>query len=97
MDALGQITDISNDGLAFTYIAGEGLRKGPLELEIFSTTGNFHLRKVPYKIILDLQIENGFPLSPVTTRRCGMQFGELTQVQKSQLDSFLQNYTVGHA
>lgn len=95
--ALGQITDISSDGIAFTHLADEELSEEPLELEIFSPIDRFHLRKVACKFVSEFQVEGGFSLTPVTTRRCCLQFEGLTEEQKSQLDHFLQNYTVGHA
>jgi hypothetical protein len=95
--ALGQINDISNDGLAFTHLAEEELLEEPLELEIFSPTDNFYLRKVPCKFISNIRIEAGFSLTPVTTQRCCLQFKKLSEEQKLQLDFFLRNYTVGYA
>jgi hypothetical protein len=89
---VGQIIDISIDGLAFHYVGKEKEWTGPTELSIFSGDGAFCLYRVPCKVISDLSIQ-GRHFDAITRRRCAIQFGDLTPGQMSQLESFIQNHT----
>ena len=71
--------------------------EGPPEVMVIFTIDRFYSREIPCKAVSDLEIEDSPPFSSISMRRCGVQFGELTQEQESQLDYFLQNHTVGHA
>lgn len=91
---LGQIKDISMGGLAFSYIASEDLSNGSVQLSIFLVKNRFHLRKIPFETISDLETDE-VPFSSITMRRSGVQFGELTPNQISQLKYFIQSHTIG--
>jgi hypothetical protein len=84
---------MSMSGLAFRYIPREEPSSGPSELHIF-LAGNAYVYKVPFKTICDQEAEQ-VPSSFLTMRRCGVQFGELTQSQIAQLEYFIQNYAMG--
>jgi len=92
---IGEIIDISMGGLAFLYIADGDQINESRELEIYLAKYGFHLEKVPFNTISDFELPNEFPTSFIIMRRCGVQFGELTQDQVSQLGYFIQNHTVG--
>jgi hypothetical protein len=92
---LGQITDIGMGGLAFSYISSEGLPNGSVQLSIFLAKDRFHLRTIPFETIWDAET-NEVPFSSITMRRRGVQFGELTPNQISQLKCLIQNYTPSH-
>jgi hypothetical protein len=92
---LGEIIDISKGGLAFRYIDIGDRPKGSFELDIFLKETGFRLEKVPAKTISDFRTTKYFPFSSTKTRRQGVQFGELTQKQISQLEHFIRNYTAG--
>jgi len=96
---LGKIKDISRGGLAFEYIAHEGQKRGSSEIDILITGDRFYLPKIPSKKIYDIKIgeENEISIDRLETRRCGLQFGELTEEQAAQLDFFLKNHTTGTA
>ena len=91
---LGQITDIGMGGIAFSYIAEQEPSNGSLELGIFLADNSFRLRKIPFETISDLEIKKG-PFNSITMRRSGVQFGELTPNQISQLKYFIRNHTIG--
>jgi len=96
----GQIVDVSRGGLAFQYVAGEEEEEeegpnGSFELLILLANTNFHIDKVPFETISDFKIANEVPFSSITMRRRGVQFGNLTDKQISQLDYFIRNYTIG--
>jgi hypothetical protein len=96
---LGQIMDISMGGLAFRYMDS----KKPIDesyLDIFLTERDFCLGKVPVKAVSDCEIDNTVACKLVegvyrctAMRRSGVQFGELTHHQMSQLEHFIQNHT----
>jgi len=90
---VGQITDISVDGLAFSYIAGEKRSNNSSELDILLGNRSFYLDKVPFKTISDCKAPNKVPFSSIEMRRCGVQFGKLTPDQISQLKNFIWNHT----
>jgi hypothetical protein len=94
---LGQIIDISMGGLAFGYIDIGGETGGPSELDIVLSVKNFYLYKVPFKEVSDFQMNKEVPFTFFVTRRCSVQFGELTQDQKHQIAYFVENYTTEEA
>ncbi|MBW2567554.1 MAG: PilZ domain-containing protein [Deltaproteobacteria bacterium] len=90
---IGQVVNISMGGLAFTYMADEE-RPSSFELDIFLAGGSFYLQEVPFGTISDFH-NDGMPLSSVKMRRMGVQFGDLSPHQVSQLEYFIQNHTEG--
>jgi hypothetical protein len=95
--AVGEITNISKGGLSVHYALYDRESEAPSEITIIFTTDRFHLKKLPCTTVSDSQIEETLPVSSISMRRCGLQFGGLTEEQQSQLDFFLHNYTVGSA
>lgn len=91
---LGTLINITMNGLTFHYIGREEALSELAQLGILLPDSHFYLFKVPCKIISDLKLYKNHP-SPISMRRCGVQFGELTQSQASQLQYFIQNYTTG--
>ena len=91
---VGQIVDMSMGGLAFSYIAEQEPSNGSFELCIFLADSSFHLRKIPFETISDLETDE-VPFSSITMKRSGVQFGELTPNQISQLKYFIQSHTIG--
>lgn len=94
---VGQIVDISKGGLAFRYIDTGDRPRGSFQLDILLEKSGFLLEKVPAKTISDSEMPDESSYSSTTTRRQGVQFGELTINQKSQLEYFIRNHTVGQA
>jgi c-di-GMP-binding flagellar brake protein YcgR len=92
---IGQITDISMGGLAFHYMPGEE-PNGSKELNIFLAESSFYLRKIPFDTVWD-QDARQVPFSSINIRRCGVEFGSLSDAQSSQLERFIESYTVGRA
>ena len=101
---LGQILDISMGGLAFRYINSQP--NGPtdeLYLDIYLTEGDLCMGRVPIKAVSDLETpdtvtckaDGPLPVSCRSMRRCGVEFGEMTHGQISQLASCIQNRTIG--
>jgi hypothetical protein len=96
-DKIGQIIDVSQGGLAFSYMASNGQEEASSELDIFLIGDSFHLDKVPFQIVSDEAIPERLAPGPQKMRRCSVQFGSLTHIQILKLEEFILNHTVGHA
>jgi hypothetical protein len=94
---LGQIKDISFGGLAFTYLANEGATNGARALDIFVTKHQLYIKDIPFQLVRDSQVERENPFSTVPVRQQSVQFGELSESQKSQLMHLMQYHTVGES
>jgi hypothetical protein len=90
---VGRLIDISMDGLSFDYVTTQEPSSEPTALEILVSDSAFRLYNVPCKIISDFETFQ-IPEARSHKRRCGLQFGELTQSQISQLEYFIQHYTI---
>ena len=98
-----QIIDIGRGGLAFRYACSTKRLNRSFELDmlfadldILFSEASFYLGKVPIKTISDIR-DNQTPFGSITMRRCGVQFGELTPDQVSQLEYFIQTHTTADA
>ena len=89
---MGNIVDVSLDGLCFRYIASPKASNRSSHIDILLTDGSFRLHKIAVQTISDFEIDGKTSMG-VETRQCGMQFGELTDNQKSDLRYFIQTYT----
>jgi hypothetical protein len=66
-----------------------------LQLDVCVKNTGFYLGKIPSKTISDFEVGEKDALGPTAVRRRGVQFGDLTQKQISQLQDFIQKYTAG--
>jgi hypothetical protein len=92
---LGPIVDVGRGGLSFHYVKGDEQTDASREMTIFSSRQDFYLTGVPFRTVLDLKLPSEVPLSSITMSRCGVQFGDLTDYQSSQLEHFIGNHTAG--
>ncbi len=88
---VGQIINISMGGLAFRYVDGKGPSNAS-ELDIFLAGRTFYLYELPFESVWD-SVTNEVPFSSINMKVCGLQFGDLTDEQKSDLRYFMQNHT----
>jgi len=91
---LGQITDIGRGGLAFRYVVTGSQGNGATEVDIFLAGNGFCLENIPIQTIWDLKAPKKFSNGSLPMRRCGLQFGELTDNQISELEYFIQKHTI---
>ena len=91
---VGRIIDVSMGGLTFYCVDCQRPSLKATELEIFVTGNAFRLGEVPCQSIWDLTLPEVAP-SSLHTKQCGVQFGDLTPYQKSQLEHFIQHHTKG--
>jgi hypothetical protein len=92
-DRVGQIVDISTDGLAFTYVATTNGDDESAELDIFLVKGDFYLEQIPFVAVTDIGIAPHSPFASVVTRRKSLRFGRLSPSQRSRLEFFIDRYT----
>ena len=91
---MGQIIDLSRRGLALSYVTKEDQLSSPLELDIVLPNGSVYLNKLPCRTISDFNTDDGTSIK-FGTRRCGVEFGDLTDDQEFALNHFIQHYTEG--
>ena len=90
---MGRLVDINMYGLALEYINVDEPVIKPVELEIFVANNPFRMN-LSCETIYDLTIYES-PLSSWNKKRCGVEFGELTPDQTSQLKYFMEHHTTG--
>ncbi len=90
---VGEIIDISADGVAFRYISGEEPLNGSSELSLVSADHSFYLGNLPVETVSDIEMAK-IPFGSVATRRRGLKFGDLRQNHRFALQHFIRNYTV---
>ena len=91
---MGRLIDTSMGGLTFDWVTSEVLPIEATKLDICRTGSLFILYNLPCQSIWELSIYEKHPAS-LHRKRCGVQFGELTPDQESQLEHFIQNHTKG--
>ena len=89
---MGQVVNMSMDGLAVTY-KGKRLEVSN-EVDLFISDAGFYTAQIPVKTISDHKLAGKFLFSSKTIWQRGLQFGDLTNDQKSHLKQFLQRYTL---
>jgi hypothetical protein len=89
---MGRIIDIGMGGLAFECFGEEESANHPKELEIFVTDSAFRLN-MPCQLVYELPTHES-PLTSCQKKRCGVQFGKLTEYQTSLLSRFIERHTI---
>lgn len=93
---LGEILEVSMNGLSFRYMVdSEELVNQSRELDILFGDDDFYLDRLPFSTVSDRLSNNGLPFSTMIMRRRGVQFGEISETQKEQLEYFIENNTSG--
>ena len=88
-EILGQMIDVGLGGLSFRYIEPEIDPSPSHELLILLNKPRFYLQSLPYRMVNDYELPNEFIFSAVTVRRMGVEFGNLTAAQRTQLEDFI--------
>lgn len=89
----GRFKEISMNGLRFEYAVSQEQSIEVTELGIYVSYSGFRLYGIPCKPIWDF-VTYEVPATSLQIRQCGMEFGELTPQQESQLEYFIQNHTI---
>lgn len=96
-DKLGQIKDISMQGLSFRYVNDDIRSRDAGELKIFIAGCGLYIDKVATEVISDFEIKGGFLVSPLKLRQTGIKFINLTPEQKYQIGRFIRKHTIGES
>jgi hypothetical protein len=91
---IGTIVDISRGGISIRYTPTDEQNDAAPDIDILLTDHNFYITGVPVTTRSNFKLENKIPFSYIYERRCGMQFGELTDNQLNQLNELLVNYVI---
>jgi len=92
-----QIINISKDGLSFRYIYRKGESNEQIKLDLLFIQDSIcftYLKNVPFEIVWVSNETSKTSSSHLKTRQLGVQFGEMTSHQISQLDRFLEECTI---
>jgi hypothetical protein len=92
---VGRVIDISMSGLAFRHVDKEEPLKGLSELDVFTIDDDFHVHKIPFEAVSDYEVKNESLPTLMKSRQSGLRFGDLTPAQRSRLEYFIQNHTLG--
>ena len=94
---VGKVKDISLGGLSIEYIAGDQDKHDDWLVDIFLTGDSFHLYNVPCRIVSDISLYiphvKNIYTKLLTTKRCSIQFGDLSENYDSKLKLFIDTYT----
>ncbi len=91
----GTIVDISNSGLALNYTV---FGKEPVEnlrLDIFLSSDDFYLQDIPARLVVSKNKGGSqSTFGSIQVKRYGLQFGEMTEEQESNLRYFILHNTI---
>ena len=90
---VGQLVDISTEGLSFRYLAVKEQTKGLTALDIFChDSSDFRLAKIPATVVYDVVCTDTVLFRLLPLRRCGVKFGKLSVEHLSKLEFLIANY-----
>lgn len=92
---LGQVINISREGLAFRYIDIGERPKRSFELDISIEEHGFILDNLSFETVSDFSTSREFPFSSTPKRRRGGQFNALNKNQISELEYLIRKYAIG--
>ena len=96
---VGTLVDISKGGVAFQYFEPGGgdldYLQGSIELDLFKTEPSRNVIGIDGNVVYDTAVpwEIGV-FGKYQLRRCGVEFGELSSDQSTELDSFIKDLTL---
>ncbi|MCP4746684.1 MAG: PilZ domain-containing protein [Desulfobacteraceae bacterium] len=93
---MGQIVDISNNGLAFTYVDLEVIcrkleKKKSVKIDLFAGGNGYLLRNLNCKLVSKINKIKPSAFSCLLIQRVGVQFEDLSLPQREQIEMFLKN------
>lgn len=84
----GNLMDVSQSGLAFSYKEGDPFRVDTL-VRIDIARDDVYVLDIPAKIISDIEVAS----RPNYSRRCGVEFGILSRTQKERIDFLIKKFS----
>lgn len=88
---LGQIIDVSLEGIAFSYVSESGLQVESTKLDLIFGGENY-LTDINFTSITDLIIEDRFSTPLISMRRCGIKFSRLTIDQENKMKNLIRSH-----
>jgi c-di-GMP-binding flagellar brake protein YcgR len=89
---MGQVQNISMGGLCVRYLSTHDNDGGCSAIKIFGSNDRFiHLDRVQCRIVYDQEVPEG-SWEQISTRRCGVEFENLSVKHLSQLQEFIDNF-----
>jgi hypothetical protein len=93
----GLIQDISMDGLCVQYLSTNGDEKECSGITIFGSNGHFiHVDRVQCRVVYDQEVPE-FSWKQTSTRRCGVEFENLSVKQLTMLQHFIDYFAFDEA
>jgi hypothetical protein len=90
---VGNILDISPNGIAVQIVGDEDIPESTYELGVACTEPHSFLGKLPVKAVSDFSMAK-IPFGSLVPRRLGMKFGPLTDEQTSELENYIRDNAV---
>jgi len=90
---VGNILDISKDGVAVQIVDGHALPESPCELGLACTDPHCFLGKLPAEAVSDVNMTK-IPFGSLVPRRLGLRFGPLTDDQTSYIEEYIRDNAV---
>jgi c-di-GMP-binding flagellar brake protein YcgR len=81
----GKITDISRNGLGFSYLASKRRTNASINLTLISIPHSFRFESLAAVTVTDFKIPGG---DFASERRCGVRFDQLNEDQKAEIEEF---------
>lgn len=92
---LGNILDISSQGLSFHCLANGEESDDFFEIDLFFGKNGYLTQKIPCKKVSERTEHSRIPFSSLMMRRIGVSFMRLNPSQSKQLDLFISHLTQG--
>lgn len=91
------IQNISQGGMKLNSVVFDESPPDEIVLDIFLKDENFFLENIPVRLVRFQKNTSMSPFSTTHSKCFGLQFGELTQQQKTRLDHFIARSSSGQA
>ena len=91
------IRNISEGGMELQSAVFDDSPPEEMLLDIFLKKDNFYLQNIPVRLVRFQKNSSSSPFSSVHVKCFGLQFGKLTEQQKTRLDYFIAHSTTGEA
>jgi len=93
-EVVGKLCNISAGGMAFDYNAFQSCSKdGKVLVDVFSHPGDIIISKASCRVVHDARVECAVKSPDYHTRRCGVEFRDLTAHQRWQVSLLLDGRT----
>jgi len=94
---MGQIQDISLGGLCVRYLCIDGDQEKYSEVKIFGSNDRFiHVDRIKCKIVYDQEVPE-YSWAQISTRRCGVEFEDLSVKHQSMIQDFIDHFAFEEA